>query len=1197
MTHHARLWMAVLLLTTYSCSATPVVETDIARNEEHGATGCASDDECAVASACTVGKCIDGSCDQVELPVGTACDDGNQCTVSESCNEAGECIAAVNADCDDDNLCTEDSCDPATGCLHEAVPGEKCDGNPCSVNDHCEDGECVGGEALVCEDPTPDDCVFPVCDPKEGKCVESQTHPAGHPCKDGNPCTDDDSCDGDGACVAGSAHECVAQHPCRTSWCNDKTKEGSNPCMDEWLAEGTICSDDSKCTDADTCQPTGNGDELKCEGTPIECDDGNPCSLDSCEEEIGCVYQAKSDGSPCDLPPNYCDEKGTCFSGVCTLEDVVVCNDNLDCTIDSCENGGCLHEPDDSKCDDGLFCNGTETCSSVDGCENGAPPLLDDGVDCTVDSCDETLDDVVHAPDHLLCTDGLFCTGVEICDLDIGCLAGPAVEPDDGLACTLDSCDEEADAVLNTPDDSQCDDGLFCNGAELCVAGVGCVDAMPPGLDDGIACTSDSCDEENGLVLHEPQDAACNDDNVCNGLEICDAATGCQKGEPLDCDDAIQCTMDFCDAKDGCTWVADDSQCSDGSPCTIDVCDENQGCQNLPGPDEAGGQTCCLESDIECDDANPCTADSCDNQAHVCLFDELPDDTLCEDGLSCTTDDACVSGICVGFSQECNDELACTLDSCIEPDGCTNTPHDSLCNDNNPCTTDVCNADEGCTHEWVAGSFGQTVCCLYDHQCNDGNECTDNGCDKALFQCSAPLPKQDDTPCDDNDLCTDNDNCGGGWCLGDDIDCDDTIECTKDSCNPAVGCLHLPEDDGCEDDNQCTLGICSLTKGCLTLPLDGEPCDDEDNATIDDFCDAADCTGLPDPDADGIANEGYLLPCTGGETVGCNDNCPDDANPVQEDGESDGIGDLCDPNDDNDPVDDTDDCDDNNPTVYPGAPELCDELDNDCDGSTDQWVVDEFTNGLDAETLTFAGNEQILRYLELPAGGHVQNSALSLSAAASGGGSEHMTGYWGDGEWANKQLAEDGDWGTASDVSSPNKQMFVNHPYNGIGDRQWQFKYSCGGGGQNIAFSCYDYDDGQWTTIHSDSCFGVPAKTVTTDVPAACLRDPMQFRMHSCWSNSYYEGYILALEMTLSNLWVEAGSIDDLREWEWAGDFVEADGTQAMEDFSGPLTGFLATCQPDQNSNCETPVTFHSDSAGMLGYSGLSITVSPCAGP
>ncbi len=65
------------------------------------------------------------------------------------------------------------------------------------------------------------------------------------------------------------------------------------------------------------------------------------------------------------------------------------------------------------------------------------------------------------------------------------------------------------------------------------------------------------------------------------------------------------------------------------------------------------------------------------------------------------------------------------------------------------------------------------------------------------------------------------------------------------------------------------------------------------------------------------------------------DNCPTDDNPDQADNDDDGTGDVCDPDDDNDGYDDAGDCAPFDPQINPAAVELCDDTDNNCDGTID----------------------------------------------------------------------------------------------------------------------------------------------------------------------------------------------------------------------------------------------------------------------
>jgi len=289
---------------------------------------------------------------------------------------------------------------------------------------------------------------------------------------------------------------------------------------------------------AGTCSDTdgdGYGDPPSpaCTFPVLDCDDGNPdvypgaaevcdgidnnCSGDADEEPA--ASQSCDNGA-------FCDGQESCLSGSCQAGTPPDCGDGVDCTVDACneDTDSCDHLPDDTSCDDGLWCNGTESCDILLDCQAGTAPDCDDGVDCTADACNEDADSCDHLADDASCDDGLWCNGAESCDVLLDCQAGTPPDCGDGVDCTADACNEDTDSCDHLPDDTPCDDGLWCNGAETCHSVQGCLAGTTPCV-DGNDCTDDGCDEANDLCEY-PCNAAdytdpCCDDPACTDAPAC----------------------------------------------------------------------------------------------------------------------------------------------------------------------------------------------------------------------------------------------------------------------------------------------------------------------------------------------------------------------------------------------------------------------------------------------------------------------------------------------------------------------------------------------------------------------------------------------------------------------------------------------------------------------------------------------------
>jgi hypothetical protein len=260
----------------------------------------------------------------------------------DSWNPDNGCFTAwVDLNCDDDNECTVDLCKVSGEnwkCEHQPIDGAGCDdGDPCTVGGICVAGLCAQ-HLPKCKDSDENPCNDPSCDPFTGECKPAQTN--GYPCNDANACTIGDTCQ-DLSCLSGAAKNCDDGNPCTDDFCDPSSgclhDPNVAPCDDgDASTMGDLCA-------AGMCQP----------GTPVDCNDDNPCTADLPDPDAGCKYSNLP--GPCS-DDNVCTVGDACAAGQCLPGTALDCDDGKFCTIDSCHAiQGCQHTnlPDFNSCPGG----------------------------------------------------------------------------------------------------------------------------------------------------------------------------------------------------------------------------------------------------------------------------------------------------------------------------------------------------------------------------------------------------------------------------------------------------------------------------------------------------------------------------------------------------------------------------------------------------------------------------------------------------------------------------------------------------------------------------------------------------------------------------------------------------------------------------------------------------------------------------
>ncbi|PIE19984.1 MAG: hypothetical protein CSA66_01875 [Proteobacteria bacterium] len=587
--------------------------------------------------------------------------------VAEVCNGADDDCDGVTDEGDFSEACGGYACGPQ-GCLTSCASDEDCaPGLACDLDDLDEDGrddECVatGADGSRCADGA--DCDSGYC--ANGFCC---------PGPDGLCCASDADCAAlteAPVCSTTSVVGCSGLQivgVCNANVCYGEQVDTPEGCVDT-LCEpgaclGAVFSPPHRCDELGACTQAGPN---------IECDDGDPCTFDSCSGEQGCLT------TPRDGVTDV-----ACYSGPAETRGVGACQDGLlSCTPGQAP--GCKGErlPADEVCD-GLDddCDG----DTDEGADAGCWPYRCDGAAGCADRCEDVED----------CAAGTFCTNAGVCDP-----AGNPGSPCDGDdQCATDHCDSgvccEAGACCD--DDGDCDalDALDCSVRTP----EGCAGTRTEGVcdlstftcggvtePDAAACEGQVCDPATCLGTVSRPASLCAADGACaeSGAQTECAPYGCEGGAcRQSCTEDAHCAPGaVCTSEGTCFGQAPDgAPCGSGAQCASGHCDNGY----------------CCDSGVCCADVTDCA-----------VFDEPP---VCEDVESCSG--TRVTGVCA-------ESFQCQAATVSAPEACQG----QLCGDVS--CTNISGLDlikEGVTRE-LCDAAG--ACVASTHDCRDlgsGAYCTD----------------------------------------------------------------------------------------------------------------------------------------------------------------------------------------------------------------------------------------------------------------------------------------------------------------------------------------------------------------------------------------------------------------------------------------------------------------------------------------